>query len=119
MFLAGHTLPLAKLGTVRPRKAALKAQLSADHIGQIQIHLVITHCAPSTIVEHLHTSLICTAPPYTCKTYKHFLGSQWRGVEKKEEEECGQGAEAQHPGVGKKDIEKKLVGMKQKLCDIR
>lgn len=101
MFLAGHTLSLAKLGTVRPRKAALKAQLSAHHIGQVQVHLVITHRAPCAIVEHLHTSLVCIAPSYACKTYEHLLARQRRGVEKKEKEECGQRAEAQHPGEKK------------------
>lgn len=120
MFLAGHTLSLPKLGTVRPGKAALKAQLSAHHIGQVKIHLVITHGAPCSIIEHLHTSFICIAPAYACETYKHLLGWQWRGAEEKQEEECRQGAETQHPGEKwRTRSEKGEMGMKLKLRDLR
>ncbi|TNN69476.1 hypothetical protein EYF80_020310 [Liparis tanakae] len=85
---------------IQAGQAALKAQLAAHHIGQVQIHLVITHCAPRAIVEHLHAALVCIAPADARQTYKHLLGKQWRGVEEKQEEESGQEAEAQHPGGG-------------------
>lgn len=45
-----QTLSFTKFGTVCPRYAFLEAQLSAHHIGKIEIHFVVTHSAPCTIV---------------------------------------------------------------------
>lgn len=83
------TLSLAKLGTVCPGEAALEAQLSAQHIGKFDIHLVIAHCAPRSVVEHLYAPLICIPSTHACKTYLHILGRQLWEVEEKQGEEDG------------------------------
>lgn len=52
------TLSFAVLGAVCPRYAALEAQLSADHVGQLDVHLVVAHGPPGVVVQHLHAPLV-------------------------------------------------------------
>lgn len=55
------TLSLSILGTVSPGDSTLVAQLFAHHVGQLDVHLVVTHRPPCVVVQHLHAPFVWLA----------------------------------------------------------
>lgn len=88
------TSPLSELGTVRPRDPAPEAELAANHVGQLDVNLIVADGAPCIVVEDLNAALI-RFPPDATAGQAYFEGRR-KSVRQLEQPMAHEEDEAQH-----------------------